>query len=36
MGIAEGVDQTRRDDYTADIGDAGVEEELDPHTPVHA
>ena len=36
MGVDEGVDQTRRDDYTADIGDADVEEELDPHAPIHA
>ncbi|WP_372729920.1 monocarboxylate uptake permease MctP [Nocardioides sp.] len=36
MELDEGADQTRRDDYTADIGDAGVAEELDPHEPIHA
>jgi len=29
-GVAEGVDQTRPEDYHADSGDEGVEEELDP------
>lgn len=29
-GVPEGVDQTRASDYTADIGDEGVIEELDP------
>ena len=32
----EGVDHTRPDDYTADVGDEGVEPELDPHEPTHA
>jgi SSS family solute:Na+ symporter len=36
LGIDEGVDQTRPEDYHADAGDEGVEEELDPGTPVHA
>ena len=32
----EGIDHTRPDDYTADVGDEGVEPELDPHEPTHA
>ncbi len=37
VGVDEGVDQTHPDDYRADIGDEGVEEELDPfETPAHA
>ena len=37
LGVDEGVDQTHPDDYRADIGDEGVEEELDPfETPAHA
>jgi SSS family solute:Na+ symporter len=36
MNIDEGVDQTRPEDYHADLGDEGVEEELDPGTPAHA
>ncbi len=35
MDVDEGVDQTADDDYHADAGDEGVEEELDPHTPAH-
>ena len=35
-GVAEGVDQTRPQDYHADQGDPGVEEELSPETPIHA
>ena len=30
MGVDEGVDQTKDDDYWADLGDEGVEPELDP------
>ncbi len=29
-GVDEGVDQTRSDDYRADVGDSGVADELDP------
>lgn len=36
MGIDEGVDQTRPEDYHADLGDEGVEAELDPGAPAHA
>jgi SSS family solute:Na+ symporter len=36
MKVAEGVDQTRAQDYYADAGDPGVEEELAPETPAHA
>ncbi len=36
MHVDEGVDQTHPDDYHADLGDQGVEEELDPGAPVHA
>jgi len=36
MKLSAGVDQTRDDDYWADIGDQGVEPELDPHREVHA
>ena len=35
MGVDEGVDQTRPQDFHADSGDPGVEEELDPNEPVH-
>jgi SSS family solute:Na+ symporter len=36
-GVDEGVDQTRPEDYGADAGDEGVEEELDPfETAPHA
>ena len=34
--VAEGTDQTRPEDYAADVGDAGVEPELDPGAPAHA
>ena len=30
MGVDEGVDQTKDDDYWADEGDEGVELEIDP------
>ena len=30
MNVDEGVDQTKDDDYWADLGDEGVEPELDP------
>jgi SSS family solute:Na+ symporter len=30
MKVDEGVDSTRRDDYTADTGDEGVDPDLDP------
>ncbi len=36
MNVDAGTDQTHADDYSADIGDEGVEEDLDPHRPVHA
>ena len=36
MKVDEGVDRTRPQDYHADAGDPGVEEELDPAAPVHA
>ena len=36
MNVDPGVDRTRPSDYTADAGDPGVEEELDPHEPAHA
>jgi SSS family solute:Na+ symporter len=36
LGVARGEDETHPDDYAADSGDEGVEEELDPHTPAHA
>ena len=36
MNVDEGVDQTHPDDYHADLGDQGVEEELDPGAPAHA
>ncbi|MGY2701109.1 monocarboxylate uptake permease MctP [Nocardioides sp. HB32] len=35
-GVAAGRDQTTPQDYHADIGDAGVDEELGSGTPVHA
>ena len=35
-GVAEGVDQTRPQDYHADSGDPGVEEELSPEVTAHA
>lgn len=36
MKIDAGVDQTHPDDYHADLGDEGVQEELDPGAPAHA
>src|SRR4051812_30503359 len=36
MKVAEGVDQTRAQDYHADAGDPGVEAELAAETPAHA
>ena len=36
MKVADGVDQTRPQDYHADAGDAGVEDELHPDERVHA
>lgn len=35
LRVPDGVDRTRREDYTADIGDTGVETELTPQTPAH-
>lgn len=35
MGVPDGQDQTRPEDYRADLGDAGVADELDPHAPAH-
>jgi SSS family solute:Na+ symporter len=34
--VDAGVDQTSPRDYTADLGDADVEPEIDPHRPAHA
>jgi len=34
-GVDAGTDRTHADDYTADVGDPGVEEELDVHRPAH-
>ena len=34
--VADGVDETRASDYTADIGDEDVEAEIDPQRPAHA
>ena len=36
LKVDEGVDRTRPQDYHADAGDPGVEEELDPATAAHA
>ena len=36
LNVPEGVDRTHPDDYSADLGDEGVEEEIDPHEPAHA
>ncbi len=36
MKVDEGIDRTRPQDYHADAGDPGVEEELDPEAPAHA
>jgi SSS family solute:Na+ symporter len=35
MNVDAGVDQTRDDDYWADLGDEGVEAELDPYVEAH-
>jgi SSS family solute:Na+ symporter len=35
MNVDEGVDQTKDDDYWADLGDEGVEAELDPYAEAH-
>jgi solute:Na+ symporter, SSS family len=35
LKVAEGVDRTRLEDYTADAGDTGVEDELTPGTAAH-
>ena len=34
--VDPGEDQTRWDDYTADVDDEGVAAEIDPHARVHA
>src|SRR3954452_14788329 len=34
--VDPGVDQTRWDDYAADVGDEDVAAEIDPHAPAHA
>jgi SSS family solute:Na+ symporter len=34
-GVPDGTDQTRPSDYTADVGDAGVQAELDPEGATH-
>ncbi len=36
LEVPGGVDQTSPEDDDANEGDEGVEEELDPHTPIHA
>ncbi|HEY3530216.1 MAG TPA: sodium:solute symporter [Nocardioides sp.] len=36
LKVADGVDETTADDYSADVGDVGVEPEIDPHRPAHA
>jgi solute:Na+ symporter, SSS family len=36
LKVDEGVDQTRPQDYHADSGDPGVEDELSPEVPAHA
>jgi SSS family solute:Na+ symporter len=36
LKVDPGVDQTSPADYTADVDDAGVEAEIDPHRPAHA
>ena len=35
MKVDEGVDQTKADDYWADLGDEDVEPELDPYVEPH-
>ena len=34
-GVPAGTDHTRPDDYTADMGDEGVQAELDPEGAPH-
>jgi len=34
--VDPGEDQTRWDDFTADVGDEGLAPEIGPHTPAHA
>jgi solute:Na+ symporter, SSS family len=34
-GVDAGTDRTKPSDYTADLGDEGVEEELDPEGATH-
>jgi SSS family solute:Na+ symporter len=36
LRVTDGIDQTQPSDYTADLGDAGVQAEVDPHRPAHA
>ena len=36
LKVADGVDATSPGDYSADVGDVGVEPEIDPHRPAHA
>jgi SSS family solute:Na+ symporter len=36
MNVDSGVDQTTAADYTADVDDAGVDPEVNPHSPAHA
>jgi SSS family solute:Na+ symporter len=36
LKVADGVDETSPGDYAADVGDVGVEAELDPHGAAHA
>ena len=35
-GVDEGTDATRPDDYAADLGDEGVQADLDPEAPIRA
>ena len=35
LDVPGGVDQTSPEDYHADAGDEGFEEELDPHAPAN-
>jgi SSS family solute:Na+ symporter len=35
MKVPEGTDQTKPDDYWADLGDEDVEPELDPYAEPH-
>jgi solute:Na+ symporter, SSS family len=36
MKVDPGVDQTSASDYSADVDDPGVQDEIDPHAPAHA